>query len=693
MEHGGYAAVFQITEIALNQSIKVLHRAGEFPDPIVITQTINEPGGNSGQATVAVHLWMDAPVVTLSTANDGFVVVKVRLFGNTAIVSNTAANGIRDLRIELVIRTLVNGQVVQNTVEDFFGPIPVNVQTTYDLIATFVPVSVIATQVNVINGADFPLAWVNYFSSFQFHAGLGFALAQVLQDIPTMIPAQIAPFFRALNVGNGVTAQIDTGVGNGYLNIGLNISSTLPSLSINGSMPSVPRFLGTGDIAVVINEAAAPLLARQMRLDMNDQISSAEIKSLNIKFKPGYLAISGNADATFGSANFSFRATPIIGRPGWQEVIDDEYGQWSIWHEPSDEIWLDITNLQLDANPYWWSVLTIVGGLAILGPGFAVSTGGYAPIFFLNIIHELLVGARIRIVEQGQAPLISANQQIALLDEAEPEFRLKLKSINIFEDRVRTRASFKPLEGGYGHITGPGAIDVFDTIDEENKFTFRLQRHPLVFHPDDPEIRVRWQIRRHNSTHVYKTYEKDASDENPFRIRIKLSDLNLGTSSVKALLVNARVYRSGGTTGNAEYWNASLVVPITDRIDRTYPYVKWSHHVITPNVVKNAQGKHQQVGWQKFKRHSVIHRTDVPGRCKFVSQYTTKIKHPTYLDELPFEITSIHEHRDEVCDFCFYGGPQSKELKENWSGTAYVNKPKIKIRGSLRGVKTRELQT
>jgi hypothetical protein len=28
-----------------------------------------------------------------------------------------------------------------------------------------------------------------------------------------------------------------------------------------------------------------------------------------------------------------------------------------------------------------------------------------------------------------------------------------------------------------------------------------------------------------------------------------------------------------------------------------------------------------------------------------------------YLDELPFPIEEINAHRDELCEYCFFGGP------------------------------------
>lgn len=56
-------------------------------------------------------------------------------------------------------------------------------------------------------------------------------------------------------------------------------------------------------------------------------------------------------------------------------------------------------------------------------------------------------------------------------------------------------------------------------------------------------------------------------------------------------------------------------------------------------------------------------RTDIPGRCRFVSNYSLKGRdgeppaHLEYLDELPFPRAQLKARRAVFCGYCFFGGP------------------------------------
>lgn len=106
------------------------------------------------------------------------------------------------------------------------------------------------------------------------------------------------------------------------------------------------------------------------------------------------------------------------------------------------------------------------------------------------------------------------------------------------------------------------------------------------------------------------------------------------------------------------YLNTTRTISISDRLDRSHPYVHWHHHIPTPEVV---DGK--QIGWRQNSRQSMIHRTDVPGRCRFASLYSSEVEELDYLDALPFPLDELSANRDDVCDYCFYGGPTKSAPK------------------------------
>jgi len=84
-------------------------------------------------------------------------------------------------------------------------------------------------------------------------------------------------------------------------------------------------------------------------------------------------------------------------------------------------------------------------------------------------------------------------------------------------------------------------------------------------------------------------------------------------------------------------------------------------------------GSHTYLGYDSITRHSDLHRTDCPGRCIMVSCFSSNVlpapvpgRHlPVleYLDALPFPRTreQIIAHRHQLCDYCFFGGPDKTE--------------------------------
>jgi hypothetical protein len=54
-------------------------------------------------------------------------------------------------------------------------------------------------------------------------------------------------------------------------------------------------------------------------------------------------------------------------------------------------------------------------------------------------------------------------------------------------------------------------------------------------------------------------------------------------------------------------------------------------------------------------KSSAIHRTSITGRCEMVNRAANDVQFQ-YLDELPFELDEINQHRKELCEYCFFGG-------------------------------------
>lgn len=167
-----------------------------------------------------------------------------------------------------------------------------------------------------------------------------------------------------------------------------------------------------------------------------------------------------------------------------------------------------------------------------------------------------------------------------------------------------------------------------------------------IVDPLDLSVRVSWEVRRRDTGAVVLHQDMPYSSRlqnlfggsglGPRQIVIDRTSATL--MPVDEFSVVVRVYRplSGRVK---EFGSSRFSVSIMDRFDRRHPYVHWD-------------------GWANgMPKHSAIHRTAVPGRCSMIMRAALKAKF-LYLDDLPFPVAELNDHREELCEYCFFGGPE-----------------------------------
>lgn len=170
--------------------------------------------------------------------------------------------------------------------------------------------------------------------------------------------------------------------------------------------------------------------------------------------------------------------------------------------------------------------------------------------------------------------------------------------------------------------------------------------------PFDMSVRVSWEVRRKDTNQVIfqqdLPYASPVSDmiglnrggpppgaNTPRKIVIDRTSPAL--AAINEFSVSLRVYRP--LFGRVkEFGSSRFSISIEDRFDRSHPYVRWK-------------------GWAAgMPKESAIHRTAAPGRCSMIMRAAPKAKFE-YLDELPFPKSQLNDHRKELCEYCFFGGP------------------------------------
>jgi hypothetical protein len=519
-------------------------------------------------------------------------------------------------------------------------------QVTFDAVTTFSPVMVSDSKILVLSGPALPVGWVDFFSGFLFRAGAGLSLAGSLTNVVTVLPAAFVPVIDMLGVGDGGTTVNGTAAaGDGFLTLLFDVANPGLGVGTAGKPADVMNFLSSSDVAAVIDAAVAPILAEETRKVINYRLDDAEVTSLAFTPKNGHLHVGGHADGDFGDGNFSFDAKPRIGKEGYVEVVDDEYGQWDYYVPPTDEIWLDASNVKVDLDLDWWVFNVGIPGVIAL---FALTPGGGAFLPAIGgAISDAIAAIPVRIVKQTQKRLLAAHMKMPLFGAGSVPVAIEISQLSVFKSGVVSRIKLKPDSSAA--INGVTSIPI-EALDSAHKYT--LTADPLLWDAADPEVRIRWQIRRSDTGKVAATVTRLASDPKATRIKVNFASLSGGTEfAPPSFTVEVRVFRGSGWFIH-DYFNRTLKMVVQDRLDRSHPYVRWHRDIVALSLGKVV-----------IHRRSALHRTAYPGRCHFADQFSYKLEEgPQYLDELPFPIPSIPSHRKEICEYCFYGGPDKHDL-------------------------------
>jgi hypothetical protein len=196
-------------------------------------------------------------------------------------------------------------------------------------------------------------------------------------------------------------------------------------------------------------------------------------------------------------------------------------------------------------------------------------------------------------------------------------------------------------------------------VEDLRPITCRADLVAGVANPDDPALRRTWRL---YSASGALLEEIDRPYNDPAVSTYDIDHAGPDRMALPGFTVYVRVYRQDqGTT--SELGACNFKVQVKDRFDRQHPYVRWRHLAIFFVPAPTVDDPHRQ-RTVFDKRRSAIHRTAIPGRCSMLGKASGKIDKPAspsheieYFDELPFPVDQLNQHRDVLCEYCFYGGP------------------------------------
>lgn len=440
---------------------------------------------------------------------------------------------------------------------------------------------------------------------------------------------------------------------NNTLLVGLDCNIT--GYVTNGNPDLLTDFTNGMHIAIYINPSVLNLVLEKIHQSISSAVAeqSATLNSLSNFLQEGSIHIDGNASKTEGSVNFSLDAVPHLIRPGRHEIWTEEDGRTYSYNTPDrGELWFSIQNLYVSISRPAWLVF-----LEVLSPLIA---GAIAESLLFNARHNIEAG----ITTTGGRTINNTTQWVNLRGITDPPIMMRLQRYECHPDGILMGITLT-INFTAGKLDGPDHIAV-EELARIPQYRIRL---PYDLHTEDPLLNIRWSLRRTTDNSVI--LNEDGHAYALLSQSLRNDAAAMSRNRCQTYIISVRVYRTLGAE-ITDFYNDSMTLRIADRLDRSHPFVRWTHEVYVPIVIVESDGSRILSGYEVKTRHSKIHRTGCPGRCKMVTRFSkwvsTDASTPQaleYLDRLPFYLTTQEEiiaNRRYLCDYCFFGGPDKSRL-------------------------------
>ena len=632
-DEAGFAVALTIREQLLRDALRVAYGGGGFPH----TLKTADFGGLPGSPPANLDVFLAPPSVACHQNNT--MTVTLELWGQLEVTIggvDEAAQIHGQLAVDLVpafIIVLVDVRQADGSTKQ----VPF---LKMDAARTTVAVSPVSGwDFNVIAAPGFSADANTYLRSAAFVERLPQAVGLAIGSGLVPMPSTEADFLGKL--ASAVTARAETCVRQGAILVGLNVDD--PENPIVGDADRLRDFAQDNQLAAAMNKKAVPILLQDVQTALADGVSKngATLDGpVTISADLGRFTVSGSASNSEGSASFSFSILPTLFayRPGknFTYVPKPRHVNQRSW----PALGFTVSDINVDVDSSWW--VDVGAGLLELFNPMVIP----ALIATLENKSESIAGE----IQAQAADAFAPAARVRRVPAAGPggaTVRIELAQFNITADGTYTGIKVTP-EPLPGMLIGPVSIPA-DYRGAELNYSLRL---PFGTSLDDPQLRIRWAVIDPSTGNVL------ASDDGPAQGRDKIPfpfspEALLPGSS--ALLVTVRVYRALGPT-ITDLLNDGITLEIGGPL-APGTFIRWSYQVANPQIFFDEQRQ----DWvytkdAQVKRHSRLHRTDAK-HCRFYDKQSRYGGQAETFDQLPFPVRDITLNRYQLCDYCFFGGP------------------------------------
>lgn len=599
--------------------LRVLYNAGLLSPSIKVTVP-----------SVAADLFLSLPSLTFQSIHDNRIALDLYAWGPLTVTPPGGSPEFHKVKfrarvlIPLAV-AIVGGKLVFSMVAS--GATVTNVQID--------PYS---------NGLFSPPA-LAYILSPEFQALVSLGVPLALTQMGTVFPPLQLSFLGAIALDP--TASVVSRVLDGTLALGIDVDT--PGGRTQGNPLHLGDTTNGNDIGIWTNPDVILQAFPDVKQKIDEKVLAvgATLDSFDMWVEEGWFRIAGRASKTGGAVNFSLRSVPKLIRPGVHIEFDEEYGEHVDMSTPDrEELWFDPQGISVDVDRDWWVVLIEGVGALFAGIGALVVEA------FLDVVRGNVTSG----IQQNVGARAARNQEFTIPGVSRPSMRLRIETYECHVEGVYAGITIKSQFWG-ASIDGPRQVSVEEALNVP--LTFRVGLPPDAL-SSDPELRASWTLRRTDTNEILYSSDTQARVGRTFTFDGAL----VPYLELNRLSVEWRVYRTLGA-GTDEVYTGQRYIDITDYVDRSHPYVRWTHEVDVPIVRVESNGSQTVLGREIILRHSNIHRTAIPGRCRMLVR-GSRLRlinielsaYPyTYLDQLPFPPEDILANRAQLCDYCFFGGP------------------------------------
>ena len=501
--------------------------------------------------------------------------------------------------------------------------------------------SVSRLELAAVDGDPFPDDVQTYLSGPEFLAAvqtrLRFAVTFGLVSLPSVDISFLGDLPGAIDRRGARTKVVP-----GAVLVGLNLSQD--GVVLTGDLDQLRDFAGAHDIAAVTNPAALTFSLPAVRALIVTKVEAAgaTLTSFSVSAETGKLRVRAEAqEGSVATLSLSFAAVPVMSHtePGLFLQFTDP--QILVREKTWAALEFTVQDPRVDIDKSWWVDLLEALGALVMG---VLGVGGLAVLFIELTISGLADEYSAQIGAQPNRSQ-SARVQRRTIGDTGAVLRIELSDYSIDPDegtRVGIRLNLRPAPV---RLAGPTTIPS-DYTGHSLRYRIGLPLGVLV---DDPQLRLRWSVIDAGTGAVLATEDGTAAS----RLVHAVVPATVAPGRA-ALTVRAEMYRD---LASASVSLADESVPLSIRGPLpSAAYVRWSYGVVTPQLAfQTAANSWTYSGDLQHNRRSAIHRTDEP--CKFAgrrSRYTFDVEN---FGSLPFALQLLEDHRGELCDYCFYGGP------------------------------------